>query len=104
MGLCDICGEQPQAIQLGNMETGEQQFICVGCAARWGLDFAKAVLPSEEVAGILGPMFVTPGRQEALDKGAAKRGRKSKAKAEAEAEAEGETGGAAEVAPAASDQ
>ena len=104
MGLCDICGEQPQAIQLGNMDTGEQQFICVGCAARWGLDFAKAILPPEEIAAILGPMFVTPGRQEALDKGATKRGRKSKAKAEAEAETERKAGGAAEVAPAAADQ
>ena len=101
MGPCDICGQQPQAIQLGNMETGEQQFICVGCAARWGLDFAKAVLPAEEIANTLGPMFVWRREEAPPDVTfEAPKARKSKAKAKAAA-AQGEAGGAAPVAPAA---
>lgn len=78
--MCDICGENPQQIQLGNMETGQQQFVCASCAARWGLDFAKAILPPEEIAAALGPMFVDPARED-LHEGAAKarKGRKAKA-------------------------
>lgn len=58
--MCDICGENPQVMQIGNMETGEQKFVCTGCFARFGLDFARAVLPAEEIAQVLGPMFVQP--------------------------------------------
>lgn len=83
MGPCDICGEQPQAIQLGNMDSGQQQFVCVGCAARWGLDFAKAVLPPEEIAQVIGPMFVDPAREDLHEAAkSARKGRKAKAEAE----------------------
>ena len=103
MGPCDICGQEPQAIQLGNMETGEQQFACVGCAARWGLDFAKAVLPPEEIAAQLGPLFVGPAREDLHQDAASERkARKSKA-APKTAKTEGPAGGPPEVAPAAED-
>lgn len=89
MGPCDICGEQPQAMQIGNMQTGEQQFVCTGCFARFGLDFAKAILPAEEIAAIVGPMFVDPARED-LHEGASKarKARKSKLATEPERPAE----------------
>lgn len=104
MGPCDICGEQPQAMQIGNMATGEQQFVCAGCFARFGLDFAKSILAPEEIAAVIGPMFVDPAREDLHDEAKAQRkGRKSKAAPEA-TEAEGETGGAPEVAAASADE
>lgn len=101
---CDICEAEPQAIQLGNMQTGDQQFVCVGCAARWGLDFAKAVLPPEEIAAQLGPLFVDPARED-LHEGAkaARKGRKTKAETPPAA-AEGEAGGPDEMAAAAENE
>lgn len=104
MGPCDICGQLPQAMQIGNMNTGEQQFVCVPCFCRFGLDLAKQVLPPEEIAAQLGPMFVPPYRED-LHEGAAqvRKGRKSKAAPETLA-AEGTTGGPAEVPPAAPDK
>lgn len=88
-------------MQIGDMSTGDQKFVCVGCFARFGLDFAKAVLPPEEIAAQVGPMFVNPARED-LHEGAAKvrKGRKSKAAPETKAD-EGEAGGPAEVAPTA---
>jgi hypothetical protein len=86
---CDICGERPQAFIISDMSNGEQKFLCPGCFARFGVDFAKAILPPEEIAEQLGPMFVTPGRQAALAK-APKSGKGRKAKANAEAEPEPE--------------
>lgn len=81
--MCDICGENPQQIQLGNMETGEQKFICAPCAARWGLDFAKGILPAEEIAQVLGPMFVAGVVAENVNgPGKARKGRKAKAEPE----------------------
>ena len=86
--MCDICGENPQQIQLGNMETGEQKFICASCAARWGLDWAKQILPPEEIAAVIGPMFVTPAREDLLE-GAAKVRKARKAKANPESGTDG---------------
>lgn len=81
MGPCDMCGEQPQTMQIGNMNTGEQQFVCTTCFARFGLDFAKAILPPEEIASVLGPMFVDPARED-LHEGAARQRKARKSKAE----------------------
>ena len=81
MGPCDICGDNPQAMQIGNMETGDQQFVCPPCFARFALDFAKAVLPPEEIAAVLGPMFVAPTQE-----GGKAPSRKSRRAAEAEVE------------------
>ena len=83
MGPCDICGELPQAMQIGNMNTGEQQFVCVPCFCRFGLDLAKQILPAEEIAAQIGPVFVNPARED-LHEGAAqvRKGRKDKAKPE----------------------
>src|SRR5260370_17105767 len=82
---CDICGQLPQAYIISDMSNGEQKFLCAGCFARFGVDFAKAILPPEEIAEQLGPMFVTPGRQQALAK-APKSGKGRKAKTNTEAE------------------
>ena len=100
---CDICGQLPQALIISDMSTGEQQFLCGGCFARWGLDFAKAVLPPEEIAERLGPMFVqSPRAQNAPAEKAAKSrpGRKTKAPAAQEPEPQP---GEPEVAAAAED-
>jgi hypothetical protein len=100
---CDICGQLPQAYIISDMSNGEQKFLCAGCFARFGVDFAKAILPPEEIAEQLGPMFVTPGRQQALAK-APKSGRGRKAKTNAEAEPEPKPdAGPAQVAAAAED-
>ena len=103
MGPCDICGQEPQAMQIGDMTSGDQKFVCVGCFARFGLDFAKAVLPAEEVAAVLGPMFVTPAREDLHEEAKAetqKRARKSKAQ---KAAPEREAGGEAETPTAAAE-
>ena len=56
---CDGCdGAEPTAFIIGNAETGDQQFLGYGCFARMGLEFAKVILPAEEIAERLGPMFV----------------------------------------------
>ena len=93
MGPCDICGEQPQSMQIGNMQSGEQQFVCAGCFARFGLDFAKAILPPEEIAAIVGPMFVDPAREDLHEEAKSqRRARKSKAATEPEQPAENPPG------------
>ena len=91
-------------MQIGNMETGQQLFVCPGCFARFGLDFAKSALGAEEVAAVLGPMFVapaSPAAQSAEIGRTSKRARKSKAAAKSP---EGEAGGEAETPPAAANE
>lgn len=108
MGPCDICGEQPQVMQIGNMMDGSQQFVCVPCFCRFGLDLAKQVLPPEEIAQVIGPMFVDPAREDLHQAHQTARGaRKSKGKATpgvdpqesaSAVEQAGESGGGREVA------
>lgn len=103
--ICQTCGLNEAAVTI--IPTGAEglpQTVCSACMAQMGLELAKVVLPAEEIAAILGPMFVTPARED-LHQGAAKvaKARKSKAPAEA-VKAERETGGAAETPPAATNE
>src|SRR5207247_10148680 len=101
---CDTCQTEPVQFIVGNASTGEQQFLGVACFARFGLEFAKAVLPAQEIAAQLGPMFVnlsTASDQE-LENPPPKRARKSKAAKEEPAQ--GQAGGPAEVPPAAANE
>lgn len=98
--LCSICEAEEAAFTI--IPTGEGLPESLGpiCFARSGLEVAKASLPAEEIAALLGPLFVDPARED-LHQGAkqeqAKRSRKSKAPA---AEAAGEAGGQTEAAAA----
>lgn len=58
--ICDTCQELEAKFMVGNMETGDQLAVCPPCAGRWGITMAKIMLPGEEVAEMLGPMFVKP--------------------------------------------
>lgn len=60
MAECDVCEIETVAFIVGNAETGDQQFLGPACFARMGLEFAKALLPAEEIAAALGPLFVNP--------------------------------------------
>jgi hypothetical protein len=101
--VCDICQSEEAAFLVGNLADASQQFLGPGCFARAGLDFAKSVLPPEEIAEQLGPMFVSPGPAPAEEGRPRKGGRKSKpAEAESEPPAEPDPG-LAEATTAAND-
>lgn len=70
---CDICGEQPAAFIITLIETGDTNYQCPGCYARLGLEAAKTILPPEEIASQLGPMFVEGGGQPGNGKRARRR-------------------------------
>lgn len=55
---CDFCEEAEALYLIGHMKTGEQQACCHACYARLSLQVAKATLPPEEIAAVLGPLFV----------------------------------------------
>jgi len=61
--LCEVCEQEEATLTLIPVGEGMPQSIGGACFARFGLETAKAVLPAEEIAQILGPMFVsaTPG-------------------------------------------
>lgn len=86
--LCEICAAEEAAFTIIPVAEGMPQTLGPACYARSGLEFAKAVLPPEEIAQTLGPMFVTPGRAQALAKAPKRR------KAEQPAEMAGAIGGA----------
>ena len=101
---CELCEEEEALFTIIPIGEGMPQSLGPACFARAGLEFAKAALPAEEIASVLGPMFVQPAAT--LEMGAAgaeigKRPRKSKAKREAP---EGPAGGPAEVPPAAENE
>lgn len=95
--ICEVCNEEEAVFTMIPTGEGLPESIGVLCLARRGLEVAKAYLPAEEIAATLGPMFVTPARED-LHEGAAKaqRSRKSKAKATPETN-EGQAGGAPET-------
>lgn len=99
--ICEICNENEVAWTLIPIGEGLPQSLCDSCLAIRGIVWSKENLPAEEIAAMLGPMFVTPARED-LHQDAAKvrKGRKSKAAAEAKAD-EGQAGGEAETPPAA---
>ena len=101
--LCDGCQAEPVAFIVGNAESGAQQFLGPACFARFGLDFAKLLLPAEEIANILGPMFVEGSTDPATAAQAPKR-QKGKAKAAKSQDApSGPATGSSEVAATAED-
>jgi hypothetical protein len=100
---CQICDAEEATLNLVPTGEGMPQFVGPACFARMGLALAKEILPAEEIAATLGPLFVTPARKEAL-----KGGKKSRPgdtiTAEPEAVApEGPAGGPDEVPAAAED-
>ena len=103
MAACDMCEQEEAAFIVGDVSTGDQKFLGPGCFARFGLEFAKNVLPGEEVAAQLGPMFVADMiAPEAAPPEAPKRAKGKKTQAEGPAE-EGPAGGTAEESAASSD-
>lgn len=102
--LCAICNENEAAWTLIPTGEGLPQSLCDPCLAIRGIVWSKENLPAEDIAAMLGPMFVTPAREdlhEGAEKVSAKRTRKSKAKAET---VEGPAGGEAETPPAAANE
>jgi hypothetical protein len=101
---CEVCDQEEFAFTVTPAGEGAPRFLGPACFARFGLELAKSILPAEEIAATLGPMFVTPARED-LHEDAAKvrKGRKSKAAAET-VESEGPAEGAAEVSAAAADE
>lgn len=62
---CDGCGGQEVAmVSVTNVETGETTFYGAGCFARFGLAMAKEIIPAEEIAETLGPLFIKGGKTE----------------------------------------
>lgn len=102
--LCEVCNEEEAAFTMIPTGEGLPESIGPVCLARRGLELAKVILPAEEIAATLGPMFVTPAREDLHEDAAKQRkGRKSKAPADAPA-AEGEAGGPATQPPAAANE
>lgn len=101
---CEICNENEAAWTLIPTGEGLPQSLCDSCLAIRGIVWSKENLPAEDIAAMLGPMFVAPAREDLHEEAkaeVAKRGRKSKAKAET---VEGQTGGAPEAPPAAANE
>lgn len=102
--LCELCEVNDAAVTIIPVGEGLPQSVCSPCMARMGLALAKELLPAEEVASTLGPLFVNPAREDLHQEAEAQRkGRKTKAKA-APAEAEGEAGREAETPAAAENE
>lgn len=81
---CEVCEAEEAAFTIIPTGDGLPQSLGPACFARSGLELAKAILPAEEIAATLGPLFVTPARTEALAK-APKRGKREEPTPEAEA-------------------
>lgn len=58
--LCDVCEQEEGEYLFGMLNEGSN-FVGRACMARAGLEIARAVLPPEEIAEFLGPMFVNGG-------------------------------------------
>ena len=65
---CEICEAEDAAFTILPFGEGLPQSLGPACLARIGLQLAKEILPAEEIAATLGPMFVTPARAEAIAK------------------------------------
>lgn len=81
--LCTACEVNEASVTMIPTGEGDVQSVCSPCMARMGLELAKLTLPAEEIAAILGPMFVDPAREDLHDGAKAEvatRARKRKAK------------------------
>lgn len=84
---CEVCEAEEAAFTIIPTAEGMPQSLGPACFARSGLELAKAILPAEEIAATLGPLFVTPARAEAIGRGS-KRRKAEEPEAEPEAKAE----------------
>ena len=76
---CQLCDEEPAAFTIIPAGQGDPQILGAACFARAGLELAKAILPAEEIAAQLGPMFVHSPQEAEAELGKARRkGGKSK--------------------------
>ncbi len=91
--LCEVCNEEEAAFTLIPTGEGMPQILGPACFARAGLELAKAILPAEEIASTLGPMFVGPAAaSRELDKTPKRSTRKAKGAAKLGAEPDPESG------------
>jgi hypothetical protein len=101
---CQICEQEEAIFTIIPVGEGMPQLLGAACYARAGLDFAKTILPPEEIMEALGPIFVTLPQAVDLElenPPAKPKARKSKAKAQAD---EGTAGGPPEAPPAAANE
>lgn len=98
---CEMCEAEEATVTLIPTGQGSPQSIGPACLARMGLEMAKTILPAEEIAHALGPMFVAPARTEALAKASKSKPRKAQKATPAEAAPEGPAGGTTEEPAAA---
>jgi hypothetical protein len=90
--LCEICDQEEAAFSLIPTGEGMPQILGPACLARFALELAKQILPAEEIAAVLGPMFVRPAteaEQSAEIGKTLKRARKRTAEVEAAAGTDG---------------
>lgn len=88
--LCQICEAEDAAFTVIPVGEGDPQILGPACFARSGLEFAKAALPAEEIAAVLGPMLVGPAAESPQPKAKTNPKTNPKAKPEAEKPAQAE--------------
>jgi hypothetical protein len=101
--LCEVCEQEEAVFTIIPTGEGMPQSLGPACFARSGLEFAKAVLPAEEIASVLGPMFVQPAQAPASRPAAAPKRRKSKDALSEPNEAQGPSGGSSGADAASAD-
>jgi hypothetical protein len=102
--ICEICNEEDAAFTMIPTGEGLPESIGVACLARRGLELAKMILPAEEIAATLGPMFVQPP-QEAPSTAQDAPGRRKRQKASKESrQAKGSAGRSPEVPATGTDE
>lgn len=60
MLTCELCEQEEAMFTIIPTGQGAPQVLGLACYARQGLELAKQILPAEEIAETLGPMFVAP--------------------------------------------
>jgi hypothetical protein len=104
MTTCQVCESEEAMFTVIPTGEGMPEVLGPACFARAGLDFAKQILPPEEIAQALGPMFVQPA-QEAAPPKAKKRRPGETIQAEPEStETQGTDGGPDEVSATAANE
>lgn len=101
---CQICDAEEAAFTIIPTGPGDPQSLGPACFARAGLEAAKQLLPAEEIAEALGPMFVQPAEPPPTVKASKSVKANAVEAAPDEITPQGETGGTAEVPAAAADK
>jgi hypothetical protein len=102
--LCEVCNTEEAAFTVIPVGEGMPQTLGPACLARWVLQNCRDVLPAEEIAGLLGPMFVQPPQGQPTEAETPAKGRKRAAKTQAAETPEGPVSGAAETPATASNE